>query len=50
MPSIINIKNRKAGYEYQFLNNFTAGISLTGTEIKSIEITKLIFQMHIAFL
>tara|TARA_Y100000766_G_C18449326_1_gene385203 strand:- start:8 stop:460 length:453 start_codon:yes stop_codon:yes gene_type:complete len=36
MPSIINIKNRKASYEYQFLNNFTAGISLTGTEIKSI--------------
>ena len=36
MPSIINIKNRKASHEYQFLNNFTAGISLTGTEIKSI--------------
>lgn len=32
----INIKNRKASYEYQFLDKYVAGIQLTGTEIKSI--------------
>ena len=32
----INIQNRKARYEYILLDNFTAGIALTGTEIKSI--------------
>ena len=32
----INIKNRKASFEYQLITNFTAGISLLGTEIKSI--------------
>ena len=32
----INIKNRKASFEYQLTPNFTAGISLLGTEIKSI--------------
>lgn len=32
----INIKNRKASFEYQFITTFTAGISLLGTEIKSI--------------
>jgi len=30
------IKNKKAGYEYFLLEQFTAGIVLTGTEIKSI--------------
>jgi len=32
----ISIKNRKASYEYHFFDNYTAGIVLTGTEIKSI--------------
>ncbi len=32
----INIKNRKASFEYHFLDTFTAGIMLQGTEIKSI--------------
>lgn len=32
----INIKNRKASFEYHFINTFVAGISLFGTEIKSI--------------
>ena len=32
----INIKNRKASFEYQLITSFTAGISLVGTEIKSI--------------
>ena len=32
----INIKNRKATFDYEILENFTAGIVLTGTEIKSL--------------
>lgn len=32
----VNIKNRRAKYEYTFLDTYEAGISLTGTEIKSI--------------
>jgi len=31
-----NIKNRRAGFEFELLQEFTAGIQLTGTEIKSI--------------
>lgn len=30
------IKNRKASFQYEFLEEFSAGIVLTGTEIKSI--------------
>jgi len=36
----INIKNRKAEYEYFLLTKYTAGIVLTGTEIKSIRAGK----------
>lgn len=36
VDNIINIKNRKAYYEYHFIDTYTAGIVLTGTEIKSI--------------
>ncbi len=36
MQSNINIKNRKARFEYELLDKFTAGIVLAGTEIKSI--------------
>jgi len=32
----INIKNRKARFQYEILEKFTAGIVLVGTEIKSI--------------
>lgn len=32
----INIKNRKARYEYEFVDTYEAGIVLKGTEIKSI--------------
>ena len=32
----INIKNRKASFEYEFLEKYIAGIQLVGTEIKSI--------------
>ena len=34
--SPVNIRNRKAPFEYFFIETFTAGIVLTGTEIKSI--------------
>ena len=36
----INIKNRKATFEYEILSKFVAGISLLGTEIKSIRNNK----------
>ena len=32
----MNVKNRKASYEYSFLKKYVAGIVLKGTEIKSI--------------
>ncbi|HEY8400580.1 MAG TPA: SsrA-binding protein SmpB [Cytophagaceae bacterium] len=32
----VNIKNKKAGFEYHLLDSWTAGIQLSGTEIKSI--------------
>lgn len=35
-PTKINIKNRKASFEYEFLEVLEAGIQLMGTEIKSI--------------
>ncbi len=34
--SPIQIRNKKASFEYYFIETFTAGIVLTGTEIKSI--------------
>ncbi|MDX1349572.1 MAG: SsrA-binding protein SmpB, partial [Putridiphycobacter sp.] len=34
--SKIEIKNRKVKFEFEFLDDFTAGIVLTGTEIKAI--------------
>lgn len=36
MTNQINIKNKKAGFEFFLLEVFSAGIQLTGTEIKSI--------------
>ena len=30
----VNIKNRRATFDYEILDTFTAGIVLTGTEIK----------------
>ena len=38
--SPIQIKNRKAAFEYFFIEEYTAGIVLTGTEIKSIRAGK----------
>ena len=36
----INIKNRKATFDYEIIETFTAGIVLTGTEIKSLRLGK----------
>ncbi len=38
--SKIEVKNKKASFEYEFVENFTAGIVLCGTEIKSIRAGK----------
>lgn len=40
MQKKIEIKNKKASYEYFLMDKFTAGIVLTGTEIKSIRNAK----------
>ncbi|SHM43366.1 SsrA-binding protein [Cyclobacterium lianum] len=60
---IINIRNKKASFEFEFLDKYKAGIVLRGTEIKSIREGKVslteaycyfrgeelfIKQMHIA--
>ena len=34
--SDIEVKNRRASFDYEFIETYTAGIVLTGTEIKSI--------------
>ncbi len=36
----INIKNRRATFDYEITDTYTAGIVLTGTEIKSIRLGK----------
>ena len=36
----INIKNKRASFDYEFIDTYTAGIVLSGTEIKSIRLGK----------
>lgn len=38
--SPVQIKNKKASFEYIFIDTYTAGIVLTGTEIKSVRLGK----------
>lgn len=40
----INIKNRRASYEYELLDKYVAGLVLRGTEIKSIKEGKVNLQ------
>ena len=40
LKSNINIKNRRATFDYEVLDKYTAGIQLFGTEIKSIRESK----------
>ena len=36
----VNIKNKRATFDYELIDTYTAGIVLTGTEIKSIRLGK----------
>ena len=40
MQKKINIQNKRAKFEYKFIEEYTAGIVLTGTEIKSLRNSK----------
>ncbi|HKK63941.1 MAG TPA: SsrA-binding protein [Bacteroidales bacterium] len=41
MANKINIKNKKAYFDYELIEKFVAGIELYGTEIKSIRLGKV---------
>jgi SsrA-binding protein len=41
MQKKINIENRKAKFNYEFIDKYEAGIQLLGTEIKSIRVGKV---------
>ena len=38
--SDIRIKNKRASFDYEFIDKYVAGIELFGTEIKSIRLGK----------
>lgn len=40
MQKQVNIKNKRAKFEYEILDKYTAGLVLSGTEIKSIRQSK----------
>jgi len=40
----VNIRNRRAGFEYELLDKYIAGLQLRGTEIKSIREGKVNLQ------
>lgn len=40
MSEQVNIRNKKASHDFEFLEKFVAGIQLSGTEIKSIRLGK----------
>ena len=40
MQKTVNILNKRAKFDYEILDKYTAGIILTGTEIKSIRLGK----------
>jgi len=40
MQQNVNIKNKRARFEYELMDKYTAGIVLSGTEIKSIRLSK----------
>ena len=40
--SKVEIKNRRASFDYEFIETYVAGIVLTGTEIKSIRVLRAI--------
>jgi len=46
----VNIVNRRARFEYEILEDYEAGIVLTGTEIKSLRSSKAAFPPGTLFL
>jgi SsrA-binding protein len=40
MANKIDIKNKKASFDYEFIEKYTAGIVLSGTEVKSLRLGK----------
>ncbi|MEO5642703.1 MAG: SsrA-binding protein SmpB [Bacteroidia bacterium] len=40
VQATINVLNRKASYEFSFIDKYVAGLILTGTEIKSLRLGK----------
>ena len=40
----VDIRNKAAGFEFELLDRYTAGIKLTGTEIKSVRMQKVMVQ------
>ena len=40
MSNEVNIRNKRASFDYEFLEEYNAGIVLTGTEIKSVRAGK----------
>lgn len=40
MPNKIDIKNKKATHDFELIEKYTAGLVLTGTEIKSVRLGK----------
>ena len=46
----INIKNKRASFDYEFIDTYTAGIVLTGTEIKVMSTGKSQSGGHVLFL
>ncbi len=46
----VNIVNRKARYEYEFIDKYLAGIVLTGTEVKSVRESKVNLQHAYCFI
>jgi SsrA-binding protein len=43
-PNNVNIRNKKASFEFQFIDKYVAGIVLQGSEIKSIREGKVNLQ------
>lgn len=50
MSSTLNIKNKKASFEFEFIDKFEAGIQLTGPEIKSVRAGKASINEAYCFL
>ncbi len=46
----VNIRNKKANYEYELIDKYDAGIQLTGPEIKSVRSSKASISEAYCFL